>query len=51
MNKKEKQWIKEQLYKIWVVDNENDCQADDISEFLMELGSKAGFDLNEVYNG
>lgn len=50
MNVKEKKWIKERLYKIWVIDNENDCQADDISDFLMELGIKAGFDLNEVPN-
>ena len=48
MNAKEKQWIREQLYKIWVVDNENDCQADDISDFLMELGIIAGFDLNNL---
>lgn len=49
MNAKEKEWIKKELYKIWVIDNENDCQADDISDFLMELASKVGFDLNQVY--
>lgn len=47
MNKSEKKWIKEKLYKIWVEDNENDCQADDITEFLAELASKVGFDYND----
>lgn len=48
MNREEKEWIKKQLYKIWVEDNENDSQADDITEFLMELGRRSGFDIGEI---
>lgn len=47
MNKAEKKWIKDELYKIFVTDNENDCQADDIIDFLMDLASKVGFNLND----
>ncbi len=47
MNNKEKKWIKEQLYKIWVIDNENDCQADDITDFLSELANKVDFNVLE----
>jgi hypothetical protein len=47
MNSKEKKWIKDSLYKIFVIDNENDCQADDITEFLMELASKIGYSISE----
>lgn len=39
MNKKEKQWIKENLEKIFIEDSKPECdsQADDIMNFLAEL--------------
>lgn len=39
MNKKEKQWIKENLEKIFIEDINTECdsQADDILSFLTEL--------------
>ena len=48
MNSKDKKWIKEQLYKIWIEDNDNDRQADDINEFLMELAGMVEFDYMKV---
>ena len=46
MNTKEKQWIRERLYKILVIDTmEGDGQADDISDFLAELSSYVGLDI------
>ena len=47
MNQQDKKWIRQWLHRIWVEDNENDAQADDITEFLAELAQKAGFDINE----
>lgn len=43
MNAQDKRWINMWLHKIWIVDNENDSQADDISEFLWELSKRSGF--------
>lgn len=51
MNSKDKKWIKEQLYKIWVEDVENDRQADDINEFLMELAGMVDFDYMKAIEG
>ena len=47
MNKKEKQWIKESLYKILVTDIEEDldCQADDIENFLAKLANYVGLEI------
>ncbi|MBQ1550720.1 MAG: hypothetical protein IIZ67_01335 [Bacilli bacterium] len=47
MNKKEKQWIKESLYKILVTDIEEDldCQADDIEDFLAKLANYVGLEI------
>ena len=47
MNKKEKQWIKEALYKIIVTDMQEDldCQADDIEDFLIELSRYVGLEI------
>ena len=47
MNKKEKEWIKEALYKILVTDMQEDldCQADDINDFLAELANYVGLEI------
>jgi len=45
MNAQEKHWVNKWLHQIWIIDNENDHQADDISEFLSELARKTGFNL------
>ena len=47
MNKQEKEWIKRNLYKILVTDIEEDldCQADDIEDFLAELASYVGLEI------
>lgn len=47
MNAQEKRWINKWLHKILIVDNENDSQADDISEFLLELARKTNFQLTK----
>ena len=46
MNAQEKRWINKWLHKIWVIDNENDSQADDINDFLWELARRTN-DLEE----
>lgn len=45
MNAQDKRWINKWLHKIWVEDNENDSQADDINEFLWELARKTNFQI------
>lgn len=45
MNAQDKRWINKCLHKIWVIDNENDCQADDIQDFLWELAKRTGFQI------
>ena len=45
MNAQEKRWINKWLHQIWVIDNDNDSQADDINEFLWELARRTGFQL------
>lgn len=43
MNAQEKRWINNWLHKIWVIDSHNDCQADDITDFLWELARRTGY--------
>ena len=50
MNAAEKRWVNKWLHKIWVVDNTNDSQADDINDFLWELGRRAGFQMIKENN-
>ena len=47
MNKQEKEWIKRNLYKIFVTDIQEDldCQADDIEDFLIELSRYVGLEI------
>ena len=45
MNAQDKRWINKCLHKIWVVDNNNDSQADDINDFLWELARRTGFQI------
>lgn len=47
MNQQDKKWIRQWLNKIWVEDNENDAQADDITNFLSELAIKVDYKLPE----
>ena len=47
MNSKDKKWIKDWLYKIYVEDLENDGQADDINDFHCELMKLVDFKLPE----
>jgi len=48
MNQKDKKWIRQWLNKIWVEDNENDAQADDITEFLSELAKISNYQYEGV---
>lgn len=45
MNAQDKRWINKCLHQIWVVDNNNDSQADDINDFLWELAKRTGFQI------
>lgn len=47
MNQQDKKWIRQWLHRIWVEDNKNDAQADDITDFLSELAIKADYKLPE----
>ena len=50
MNAQEKRWINKWLHKIWVIDSENDSQADDINDFLWELARRTNFTLYKTNN-
>lgn len=45
MNKKEKEWIRENLRKIFIIDIDNDSQIEDTMNFLADLGLKVDFDI------
>ena len=47
MNKKEKQWIKENIEKIFIEDSKEDCdsQTEDALNFLTELAGYVGAKL------
>ena len=47
MNKKEKEWIRENLRKIFITDIEenNDSQIEDTMNFLPDLALKVDFDI------
>ena len=52
MNAREKQWIRNELYKILVTDivEDLDCQADDINDFLADLAEMVGLDVSTELN-
>ena len=47
MNKQEKEWIRENLRKIFITDIEenNDSQIEDTMNFLADLALKVDFDI------
>ena len=49
MNKKEKQWIKQNLEKIFIEDSKPECdsQTDDAMNFLAELAGYVGAKIYE----
>lgn len=45
MNKQEKEWIRENLRKIFIIDIDNDSQIEDTMNFLADLALKVDFDI------